>query len=132
MCERELILCFANIHFLCIFLRSLMCQNLCGVHKSSLLCIGNTEDSLYSKSYFPKFSSSFFLPLSLPKFSSHVFYYCFSHIFSFFFFQNFLILFLFHISFFPKFSSIVSLFTSLFSQKLKNKIFKKKTITIKN
>ena len=30
MCEGKLVLCFANIHFLCIFLRSLMCQNVCG------------------------------------------------------------------------------------------------------
>jgi hypothetical protein len=46
MCEGELILCFANIHFLCIFLRSLKCQNLCGVHKSSILYTGHTEDAL--------------------------------------------------------------------------------------
>jgi hypothetical protein len=46
--------------------------------------------------------------------------------------SQFLLLFLFHISFFPKFSLIISLSISLFSQNLKNKIFKKNKIIIKN
>jgi hypothetical protein len=50
ICEGELILCFAYIFFFffffCIFLRLLMCQNLCGVHKSSLLCTDHTKDTL--------------------------------------------------------------------------------------
>jgi hypothetical protein len=75
--------------------------------------------------------TSFFLLLSLPKKNSHFFFFIVSLIY-FSCFQNFLILFIFHISFFPKFSLIISLSTSLFSQKLKNKIFKKNTIIIKN
>jgi hypothetical protein len=53
MCEGELIICFANIYFLCIFLRSLMCQNLCGVHKNFLLCTGHIEDALFLLSVLP-------------------------------------------------------------------------------
>jgi hypothetical protein len=80
---------------------------------------------------FPKFSSHiFFSPTISPKIFFSCFFYCFFHLF-FLFFQNFLLLFISHISFFSKFSPIIFLSTPLFSQKLKNKIFKKNTIIIK-
>jgi hypothetical protein len=100
-----------------------------GLERILFPCRGTIQRIIFLN-FLPKsfFSSTIFPKIFFPRFLwflSPVF-------FLFVFFQNFLLLFPFHISFFLKFSHIISLSTSLFSQNLKNKTFKKNIIIIKN